>query len=57
MDDHPTTGCPNCAELWKRLDQLTTEKARTERSQGISTALSIVLFLMLCAGLALKLVG
>ena len=57
MDDHPTTGCPNCAELWKRIDQLTEEKVRAQRQQGVNTALSVVLFLMLCAGVAIKLVS
>lgn len=57
MDDLPTTGCPTCAELWKRIDQLTEERVRAQRLQGVNTALSVVLFLMLCAGVAIKLVS
>ena len=57
MDDRSTTGCPNCAELWKRIDQLTEEKVRTQRLQGINTALSVLLFLMPCAGLVIKMAG
>ena len=56
MDDRSTTECPNCAELWKRIDQLTGEKVRDRRRQGINTALSVLLFLMLCVGLAMRLV-
>ncbi len=56
LDDRSTTECPNCAELWKRIDQLTEEQVRNGRRQGVNTALSVLLLLMLCVGLAIKLV-
>lgn len=56
MDDRPTAGCPTCAELWKHIDQLTKERARAQGQQGVKTALSVLLFLMLCMELAIKLI-
>ncbi len=56
MDDRPTAGCPTCAELWKHIAQLTKEKARAQGQQGANTALSVLLFLMLCMELAIKLI-
>ena len=56
MDDRPATGCPDCAELRKRIDQLTEEQGRNGQRQGLNKALNVLLFLMLCVGSAIELV-
>ena len=57
MEPERDTQCPNCAELWKRIDKLTDEKAKAQRAQGAQLALSIVLFVLIIAGFIVSLLA
>jgi hypothetical protein len=41
------SGCPNCAELWKRIDKLMEEKAKAKSKAGVQLVVSIVLFILI----------
>jgi len=56
METEKDTQCPNCAELWKRLDQLAEEKAKAQKWQGANMVVSIVLFILILANLILALI-
>ena len=49
--------CPNCAELWKRIDKLTEEKAKGKMMQGMQLVTSIVLLILICIAFAVQLVS
>ena len=34
MEPDQNTQCPNCAELWKRLDEANAEKAKLSREKA-----------------------
>lgn len=55
MEKERESQCPNCAELWKRIDKLTEEKAREQKKQGAQLVLSIELFLVILAGFMVRL--
>jgi len=57
MEPERNTQCPNCAELWKRLDKLTEEKAQAQKKQGAQLVLSIILFVLILAGFIVSLLA
>jgi hypothetical protein len=57
MEPERDTKCPHCAELWKRLDKLTEEKAQAQKKQGAQLVLSILLFMLVLAGLIVSLLS
>ena len=57
METERDTQCPNCAELWKRIDKLTEEKAKAQKKEGAQLVLSIVLFVIILAGVIVRLLA
>ena len=57
MEVERNTQCLNCAELWKRLDELTEEKVRTQKKQGAQLALSTILLGLLLVNMILALLA
>jgi hypothetical protein len=57
MEPERDTQCPNCAELWKRIDKLTDEKAKAQKTQVAQLVLSIVLFALILAGFIVSLLA
>ena len=57
MNPERDTQCPTCAELWKRLDKLTEEKAQAQKKQAAQLVLSLVLFVLILAGLIVRLLS
>lgn len=57
MEPERDTRCPNCTELWKRLDKLTEEKIQAEKKQGAQLVLSIILFVVILAGFIVRLLA
>ncbi len=55
MEKEKESQCPNCAELWKRIDKLTEEKVQAQKKQGAQLVLSIVLFVLILAGFVVRL--
>ena len=55
MENDKESGCPNCAELWKRIDQLTEEKAKAKSKEGAQLVVSIVLFILILINFAFTL--
>ena len=47
MEKETETKCPNCAELWKRMDKLTEEKANAKSKESVQLVVSIVLFALI----------
>ncbi len=47
MENERENQCANCAELWKRIDKLTEEKARGQKLQGAQLTASIVLLILI----------
>ena len=56
MENERENQCANCAELWKRIDKLTEEKARGQRLQGAQLTVSIGLLLLIVVSFMINLV-
>ena len=55
MENEKDSQCPNCAELWKRIDKLTEEKAKAQKMQGVQLVVSILLFIIIFVGFVVRL--
>ena len=55
MENSKDSHCPNCAELWKRIDILTEEKSKAQKAQGVQHVFSILLFIIILVGFVVKL--
>lgn len=52
METEKETQCPNCAELWKRLDEANEEKAKLSREKARAmTWLNIFRVLAIISGI------
>jgi hypothetical protein len=47
MEKEKHDQCPNCTELWKRIDKLTEEKVKHQRMQGVQIVISSILFILI----------
>jgi|GEM_PF-5524416 hypothetical protein len=56
METEKESRCPNCAELWKRIDQLTEEKTKAKRKEGAQLVVSIILFIAILLNFFVQLI-
>ena len=55
MENERENQCANCAELWKRIDKLTEEKARGQKLQGAQLTVSIGLLILIVVSFMINL--
>jgi len=55
MENKRENQCANCAELWKRIDKLTEEKARGQKLQGAQLTVSIGLLILIVVSFMINL--
>ncbi len=55
MENERENQCANCAELWKRIDKLTEEKARGQKLQGAQLTLSVGLLILIVVSFMINL--
>lgn len=56
MEKENESRCPNCVELWKRIDELSEQKAKAQRWQGAQFVVSILLFVGILVNFGLLLI-
>ena len=55
MENKRENQCASCAELWKRIDKLTEEKARGQKLQGAQLTVSIGLLILIVVSFMINL--
>lgn len=55
MEKEKDSQCPNCAELWERIDKLAEEKSQAQKRQAALLVLNILLFALILAGFVVRL--
>ena len=55
MENKRENQCANCAELWKRIDKLTEEKAQRQKLQGAQLTVSIGLLILIVVSFMINL--